>query len=288
MTTISLSSLNKVTASTSPRVLVYGPEGIGKTTLSSEFPNPVFIQIEDGTPGDIELTSFGKIATYSGVIEALFALASEDHEYKTVVIDSITAMQDLVYAETCRRGDDEGKTYARLEDMPFGKGYIYAMAVWSELLSALRELRDERGMGYVLIAHSIVAPFKDPETSAYDQYQIAIHASNKPKSDHRGLIQREMDAIILMKKNVVVRGDDKAGIAAKKEASTVRTRATGGEATIMHTVGKPAFTAKNRYGMPAQIRFDKGKGYEALAQYFPQAGKLSVNEDHETPSEEAA
>ncbi|TPK59061.1 MULTISPECIES: ATP-binding protein [unclassified Mesorhizobium] len=267
---ISLSNLRKVRADKPPRIGLYGPPGIGKTTLAAEFPEPVFLQIEDGTPGDVELTSFGRLASFQDVYDALGVLYTEDHPYQTVVIDSVTELQKLVFAETGARGDDEGKTYSRIEDFPYGKGYVYAMAVWTDLLDGLDALRNDKGMNVVLIAHSIVGPFNDPESSAYDQYQIALHSSDKNKADHRGLIERWLDAIILLKKNVMIKGENKQGVTAKNEKATVRTRATGGDTVLMHTVGKPAFTAKNRYGMPPTIRYDKDAGYQALAPYFPQ------------------
>lgn len=67
---LSLASLKKVHADKPPRILIYGPAGIGKTTLASEFPSPVFLQIEDGTPAGVELTSFGKIDTFQQLIVA--------------------------------------------------------------------------------------------------------------------------------------------------------------------------------------------------------------------------
>lgn len=266
---LSISDLKKVRADLPPRILFYGPPGIGKTTIAAEFPDPVFLQIEDGTPGDVELNSFGKLDSFDQVMGYLEVLYNEDHEFQTVVIDSVTELQRLVFQETGQRGDDEGKTYTRIEDFPYGKGYVYAMAVWSDLLQGLDMLRRDRGMTVVLIAHSIIGAFNDPEAPAYDQYQLAIHASAKTNADHRGLIERDMDAIILMKKNVSTKAEDKHGVATTKDKSVVRTRATGGDTVLLHTVGKPAFTAKNRYGMPAQIRYDKGEGFKALAPYLP-------------------
>src|SRR6188472_386951 len=96
---ISIKSLHRKTATEPPRILLYGPEKAGKTTLASEFPNPVFLQIEDGT-GSLELDTFGKLTSYADVVDAITALMTEEHSFKTVVLDSVSALQPLVWAET--------------------------------------------------------------------------------------------------------------------------------------------------------------------------------------------
>lgn len=269
---ISLSDLRQVRADKPPRMLIYGPPGIGKTTLASEFPDTVFLQIEDGTPGDAELTSFGKLGTYGEVVEALAALYEGDHAYKTVAIDSVTELQKLVYEETCARGDENGVSYSRMEDFPYSKGFMFATTVWQEFIAMLDALRNDRSMAIILIAHSAIQEHKDPELPAYDQHQISLHAPKKGdqgRADHRALFERWLDAVILLKRNVVIKQDDKTGVAAKNDKSTARVRATGGEVVTMNTVGKPSLNAKNRYGIPATVRYDKGQGFAALAPYLP-------------------
>ena len=266
---ISLSDLKQVRADKPPRLLVYGPPGIGKTTLASEFPNAVFLQIEDGTPGDTELTSFGELSNYGDVMDALAAIYQEDHEYRTLVIDSVTKLEKLVFAEACRRGDEHGNAKANIEDFGYGKGYVYAFRVMEEIVEAINAIRNDRKIGVILIAHSNVQRFDDPETVSYDRYEIALRTSDKPNADIRGMVEREMDGILLLKQPVNIKGEDRKGAAAKTDKAIARVRADGGGAILIHAIGKPAYTAKNRYGIPNTVRYDKGKGFAALAPYLP-------------------
>jgi len=253
---LSINDLKQVRADSPPRVLVYGPPGEGKTTLASEFPNAVFLQIEDGTPAGIELTSFGHLSSYADVVESISALLYEDHAYRTVVIDSVTELQKLIFAETCARGDDKGNPKENIEDFGFGKGYVYAQRVVTEILEALNALRATKGMNIVLIAHSKIERFDDPETVSYDRYKIDLHKQLV------GAFEREMDCIFLLKKPVVV---DKEEQGFNKERAHVKDT---GDVRLLHTVGRPAYVAKNRYNIPSTVRYDIGKGYEVLNGYF--------------------
>lgn len=277
---ISLASLRRETATKPPRTMIYGPPGIGKTTLAAEFPDAVFLQVEDGTPGDTEINTFGKLSSYSEVTEALAALYNEEHNYRTLVIDSVTALQPLIFEETCARGDEHGNAKARIEDFGYGKGYVNAMRVAEEFFAALNMLRDDRNMAVVLIAHASIERFDDPESVAYDRYSVAIHSGNKPASDMRGMFEREMDVIMLLKKPVTVE-TEKRGMG----KDDVRARAKSTSIIMMHSVGRPAFTAKNRYGIPAELRYDKGKGFDALAPYLPTFKDIAVAD---TATERAA
>ena len=126
---VSLANLKKVRSTLPPRTLIYGPPGLGKTTLASEHPNPVFIQVEDGTPANIELDSFGILSSYEDVISAVGALYAEDHQFQTVVIDSVDKMEPLVWQAVC-----EANKWESIETPGYGKGYLAADTFWRDLL----------------------------------------------------------------------------------------------------------------------------------------------------------
>ena len=247
---ITLSSLRKVRADQPPRLLIYGPEKMGKTTLASEFPNPVFLQTEKGESGQLELNSFGHLTSYEQVIEAIGALAAEENDFQTVVLDSVSALQKLIWDKVCR--DSNVKTI-ELAGGGYGKGYLEADNLWLEVLDGLNFLRNERGMAIVLIGHAVISRFDDPETQSYSRYDIDLHKRAE------GLLKREVDAILLVKKDVTI----------KTEGKGDRVRADGGDTRWIYTEGKPAFTAGNRYDMPARIIYQRGAGFTALAPYFP-------------------
>lgn len=265
---ITLASLRKVRADQPPRLLIYGPEKMGKTTLAAEFPAPVFLQTERGESGDLVLDSFGTLDTFESVVEAISSLAAEDHQFQTVVLDSVSALQKLVWDKVCR---DSNVKSIELAGGGYGKGYIEADNLWLQVLDGLNYLRNERGMAVVLVGHSTVTRFDDPETQSYSKYEIDLHKRA------RDLLKREVDAILLVKKDVTIKTDD------PKKADS-RARGDGGDARWIVSEGKPGFEAGNRYNMPARILFQKGKGFEALAPFFPQSAVGAV----ETPAAQAA
>lgn len=256
---ISLANLRQMRAADAPpRLLIYGPPGIGKTTLASEFPAPVFLQLEDGTPEGVTVDGWGRaeLTGFEAVMGAITALYNDDHAFQTLVVDSITEMQKLVFAETCARGDEKGNAKKNIEDFGYGKGYVYAGKVWADFIDGVNALRRDRGMTIVLIAHSTVERFDDPETVSYDRYEIDLHAKGV------GAIEREMDAILLVKQDVVVKTED---VGFNKERSI----GGGGGNVWIHARGKPAFVAKNRYGIPDKVIYRRGAGYAELAKYLP-------------------
>ena len=252
-----MSRLRTLEAVHPPRVLIYGPPGMGKTTLASEFPNALFVQVEDGTPSGLSLTGFHP-KSYEDVIDAIGSLYSDDHAFGTIVIDTLDKLEPLIWDAACRANN-----WVNIESPGYGKGYVATGYLWRDLLDGLNALRVDRGMNIVMIAHSDVERFDDPRTASYTRYEVRMHKSR------RKLIEDEVDAILLINHEAVVKEED-LGFNKK------RSHAEGGGQRFIYTEGRPAFNAKNRYGMPAKIVYRPGQGYAELAKYLPGQSQAAV------------
>ena len=98
---ISMASLRRSTEVKAPRIMLHAVHGIGKTSLGAGMPKPVILQTEDGL-GMIDMPTFGLLKSYAEVMETIASLYSEDHEFETVVLDSLDWLEPMVWAETCR------------------------------------------------------------------------------------------------------------------------------------------------------------------------------------------
>jgi hypothetical protein len=261
MTTISLASIHRATAILPPRIVIHGREGTGKTTFAAKAPNAVFLQVEDGCPAGLEIETFGTLASYDSVVGAITALGHERHEYQTVVLDSVDVLEPLVWNATCA-----ARGWQSIESVAYGKGYVEADKWWHDLLAGFDWLRRSRGMMVMLLAHSAVEIVNDPRAPSYTSYQLRIHKRA------RGLVQDWADAIGFLGTDLVIQTED--------QGFKKRTRADGGLTRYLHWEGKPAFTAKNRYGLPAKMPVPKDFDFRQLAPFFPSAAAESVPSKH--------
>lgn len=250
---ISLSTIRKSKAATAPIVMIYGVAKVGKTSLAAEAPSPIFLQMQGEKPPAGVETDAWDINSFEDVLGAIGTLFNEEHEFKTIVFDSIDALEGVVWAETCRRNG-----WGTIEDAGFGKGYVAAVAVWKEVIDGFMTLRAEKGMNVILLGHTEINRFDSPTTDPYSRYRVNLH---KRSAD---LIEAACDVIGFVNYRVSLK---------KVEAGFNKsvTHGEGGGARVIHVEERPGFIAGNRYNMPPEINYKKGEGWSSLAKFFPPA-----------------
>ncbi|MFO0268967.1 MAG: ATP-binding protein [Gemmatimonadota bacterium] len=226
-----LKSIRKNDAIAAPRVMVYGVEGIGKSTFAAGSPNPVFILTEDGL-GSLTVDHFPLATTPGDVLSAIETLYKEKHGFNTVCLDSLDWLENLIWREVESKHD--------AKELAYGKGAIIAAERWREVLDGLNALRNDKGMAVILIAHTTIKRFDSPETEPFDRYQ--------PKLQDRSnaLIREWCDAVLFANYKTIVKKDD---VGFNK---TVARGISTGE-RLLYTSERPAFMAKNRFNLPDSI-----------------------------------
>ena len=251
---ISLASISKGTIMRAPRIIVLGVEKIGKTTFScgSRFEGgklaaiglnqPIVIPCkgEEGTDS-LDVPVFPPASSYDEVMEAIGSLYQEKHDYRTVVLDSASALEPLVHDSLCR----EYKV-ATIEKIGggYGKGYTEAVGRFRALLEGLDALRSAKNMASVIIGHVKVKRFDDPAGDSYDQYQFDINekAAN--------LMFRWSDLILFANTKVIVKKEDVGFNQEKHRAIDV----SGGN-RFLFTQKRPAHPGGGR-GMFGQLPYE--------------------------------
>lgn len=234
--------------------LIYGPAGVGKTTLGAGAPNPIFLGTESGTHF-IDVSRFPAPKTFDDVTAAVDTLKKEKHGYETLVIDSLDWLEPLVWSKVV--SDGKVKT---IEDFGYGKGYVLALKVWQDFIKNLAELREEKKLNILLLAHSHVKPYNDPKTnSSYDRYIMKLH-------DKAGGLFKEFVDAILFNTYSVETAKDKMG----------KDRAYGDGNRVLYTQYRPSFDAKNRMGLPFEIKLpetinDPKEVWTAFYKYYDMA-----------------
>lgn len=239
----------QATNNAAPIILIYGAEGRGKSTLSSKFPDAVWLLMEQGLPRGVNVAAMRGVDSFEGALSGLRFLHSEDHSYKTLVIDTLDAFEPHVLEWVCAKNN-----WRNIEQPSYGKGWVMADDAWRRFLNALNIVRAARGMTIVLTAHAAIERIDDPRAPTYTSYLPKLHKRA------RALVMDACDVIGFLSEDLRVVSDD--------GGFRERTRATAGNGRYLFVEGRPAFAAKNRYGMPEKLPVPADFNIETLTQYW--------------------
>lgn len=227
---------------TAKKVVLYGPEGVGKTSLAAQFPSPIFIDAE-GSTTELEVDRLPKPTSWQMINQQVDWAKNQIGTYKTLIIDTADWAETFCAESICAKSNKTG-----IEDFGYGKGYVFLKEEFGRFLNKLTDVV-EVGMHVVLVAHSQIVKFEQPdEMGAYDRYQLKMSKQVSP------LLKEWSDIMLFINYKTFSVAADEHG---KKH------KVQGGRRMI-YTTHHPAWDAKNRQGLPDELPLE----YGAIAHVF--------------------
>lgn len=216
------------------KVVIYGSEGIGKSTLASCFPNPLFIDTEGGT-AQLDVRRIEKPGSFDGLVSIVNEVAADPSICKTLILDTADWAEQMCIVGVCAKYKKSG-----IEDFGYGKGYTYLAEEYSRLLNAFDAVI-AAGIHVVITAHAKMRKFEQPdEMGAYDRWEMKLSKQVAP------LLKEWCDLLLFCNYKTIV-------VATKNDTK----KAQGGK-RVIHTTHHPCWDAKNRHGLPDEIDLDYG------------------------------
>jgi hypothetical protein len=228
------------------RGLLYAADGVGKTTFAANAPEPIFLCAESGT-AQLDVARLPEPEAWPEVLTLVEQLITEEHDFKTFVVDSLSWLEPMLHQYICQRGKKKS-----MAEFDFGKGHVAAFEEWRVFVSKVERLWKTRGMNVILLAHVHTANIKNPAGTDYGIICPKLHQAAE------GLFREWVDAVLYAEfQTFEIGGDAK------------RAKVISDGARIMHTQHRGAFRAKNRYNLPETLPLDWQAFAEAVKRQAP-------------------
>ena len=239
------------------KCVVYGPEGIGKSTFAASFPDPLFIDTE-GSTDLMDVKRFDRAGNWPTLLLQMQAVRQNPNVCRTLVLDTADWAERMCEDLVCRRGNQES-----IEGFGYGKGYTMVKEEFAKMLDLLTDVNG-LGINIVITAHAIIRKFEKPEEmGAFDRYELK--AGNKAGNQIAAILKEWADMVLFANYMETV-----VDVDGKKKVQ--------GGRRVMYTQHAPTWDAKNRYGLAMMLPFD----FEQIAKCIP-----TVTAD-EKPTQEPA
>ena len=228
------------------KTVLYGPEGIGKSTFASRFPDPVFIDTEGGTKR-LNVKRLPQPTSWAMLLDEMAEVRKGSIPCGTLVIDTADWAERLCIQAVCAKAKVNG-----IEDFGYGKGYTYVKEEFGKLLDALEEVL-QAGHNVVVLAHAAITKFEQPDAVGnYDRWSMKTSKQVAP------LLREWCDMLLFANYKTVV---EKAG-----SSPNAKNKASGGR-RVLYTTHHPCWDAKNRFGLLEEVPFE----YASIAACIPGA-----------------
>lgn len=228
-------------------MVIYGVEGIGKSTLASAAPAPLFLDTENGT-GQLDIDRV-EVQSLADIAAALNYMQGEGRgQYKTLVLDTADNLWRLCADSICVENN-----WADIEKPGYGKGYAMAGDRFRQVIARLDDVM-KQGVHVVIVSHAKIDKINPPDNAEYSKYTIKCAAPNKQAEASRELLKEWCDCLLFCHYDTTV--DSSKG------------KAVGKHKRIVSTTSSPAWEAKNRYNLPESMEMQP----ETMQAIFAAAG----------------
>ncbi len=246
---------------TAVKTVIYGAEGIGKTTLAAQFPSPLFIDTE-GSTKQLDVARLPAPSSWEMLLQEL-DFVRDKRPCATLVIDTVDWAEQLCIADLCAKNGKSG-----IEDFGYGKGWEFEKESFGKFLNKLTEVINA-GINVTLTAHAALRKFEQPdEMGSYDRWEMKL--GSKTTNKISPLIKEWADIVLFCNYKTMVVQTDKDG---KKHKAQ-------GNRRVLYTQHHPCWDAKNRYGLPEEIPME----YAQISHiYAPAAPAPSTPAPVQTP-----
>jgi hypothetical protein len=228
-----LDNLRKGRIAAPIKALVYGVEGIGKSSLGAGFPSPLYLCAESGTE-QLEVDRLPEPKAWNDVLASLDEVISVKHPYQTLVIDTLDWLEPLAWDHLCGK-----HKWSSIEAPGYGKGYVEAISEWRQLLRRLEAVR-ARGMHVLLLAHATVRRVSPPDLEPFDRYALKLQEKAS------ALMREWVDAVLFAQYEVAT--------SRSKNDRVAKAHSTGER--VLQTTYSASWDAKNRWGLNGPIPLD--------------------------------
>lgn len=241
------------------KIVIYGPEGIGKSTFASHFPDPLFIDTEGGT-NFLDVKRFSSIKDYDDLFEAVTYVGKNPDICKTLVIDTMDWAEEMISLKVMK--DNRWKS---IETPGYGKGYAVLAEYAQFFLKVLSKLTD-LGVNVLLVCHAMPRKFELPgEAGTFDRWELKLQKKVSP------LVKEWSDALLFINYKTKITHKDQSD----------KGVAVGGE-RVLYTTHRPAFDAKNRWGLEDEVPFS----FKSIQAHIPGSEIIEGEKKEEKKEEE--